>query len=57
VQSQPGCDDSHAPIALPAGYDAQARRVAAEQLAKAGWRLAQVLNVALAPSADAGVKG
>lgn len=57
VQSQPGCDDTRAPIALPASYDAQARRAAAEQLAKAGWRLAQVLNRALAPVADAGAKG
>lgn len=57
VQSQPGCDETRAPIALPAGYDAQARRVAAEQLAKAGWRLAQVLNRALAPVADVGAKG
>jgi len=38
-------------------YDAQARRVAAEQLTKAGWRLAQALNGTLASVAKAGAKG
>jgi hypothetical protein len=36
VQSLPGCDDTRAPITLPAGYDDQARRIASGQLAKAG---------------------
>ena len=32
------------PVALPAGYEAEARRIARIQLAKAGFRLAAALN-------------
>ena len=47
LRSPAGCDTGAAPIALPAGYGAVARQVAGEQLAKAGFRLAQVLNSTL----------
>jgi hypothetical protein len=42
-----GCDPDAAPVSLPAGYDARAKRAAALQLQKAGVRLAEVLNRAL----------
>lgn len=38
--SPPGCGRDAAPIRLPSGYDAEARRAAALQLKKAGVRLA-----------------
>jgi hypothetical protein len=44
IGSKPGCDRDTALIPLPAGYDAQARQVAAKQMEKAGVRLANVLN-------------
>jgi hypothetical protein len=44
--SPPGCTSDAAPIALPPGYEASARATAAEQLEKAGIRLAFVLNAA-----------
>jgi hypothetical protein len=44
IGSPPGCGTDVAPIRLPAGYDAEARRVAAVQLEKAGVRLAALLN-------------
>jgi hypothetical protein len=39
-----GCDASAAPLALPAGYEAASQAVVADQLKKAGVRLAQLLN-------------
>ena len=45
---QPGCDESRAPIPLPAGYADRALAAAELQLEKAGVRLAFVLNTALA---------
>lgn len=42
-----GCDYDAAPISLPTGYEARSRKVAAEQLERAGVRLAAVLNKAL----------
>jgi hypothetical protein len=41
--SKPGCDDK-SPVAVPPGYEAAARQVAAVQLERAGVRLAWVLN-------------
>ena len=43
----PGCDRDAAPIALPTGYDEAARTAVAQQLQRAGVRLALVLNRAL----------
>ncbi len=47
IGSKPGCASDTAPIALPDGYDDKARTVVAEQLKKAGVRLAFELNRAL----------
>ena len=45
--SQPGCDESRAPIPLPAGYSDRALAAAELQLERAGVRLAFVLSTAL----------
>jgi hypothetical protein len=42
------CDHISAPVRITPAYDARARKVAAEQLQKAGVRLAAVLNFSLA---------
>ncbi|RRN63491.1 S1/P1 nuclease [Caulobacter sp. 602-1] len=47
VGSKPGCATDAAPVALPEGYGDTAKRVVAEQLKKAGVRLALELNRAL----------
>lgn len=47
IGSKPGCATDTAPIALPDGYGDNAKAVVAEQLKKAGVRLALELNRAL----------
>jgi len=47
VGSKPGCATDTAPVALPEGYGDTAKAVVAEQLKKAGVRLALELNRAL----------
>ncbi|WP_426265149.1 S1/P1 nuclease [Sphingomonas sp. PWP1-2] len=47
IGSPPGCD-SGAPVALPDGYDTRAQAAAALQLERAGVRLGEMLNLALA---------
>jgi hypothetical protein len=47
IGSAPGCDSGSGPIPLPAGYEVNAKKVAALQLQKAGVRLALILNRAL----------
>jgi hypothetical protein len=47
IGSKPGCSNDAVPLALPAGYDDQAKAAVALQLQKAGVRLALELNRAL----------
>jgi hypothetical protein len=47
VATTPGCDPNVAPITLPDGYEAMARKTITMQLQKAGVRMAKVLNTAL----------
>lgn len=47
IGSKSGCHRDAAPVALPAGYGDAAKNVAAQQLEKAGVRLARILNADL----------
>ncbi|WP_231737527.1 MULTISPECIES: S1/P1 nuclease [unclassified Caulobacter] len=44
--SKPGCASDAAPLALPDGYEAQAKEAVALQVERAGVRLALLLNEA-----------
>ena len=47
IGSKPGCDANAAPLDLPAGYETASKAVVAEQLKRAGVRLAYVLNTTM----------
>jgi hypothetical protein len=48
IGSKPGCDANAGPLDLPPGYETASKAVVAEQLKRAGVRLAFVLNTTLA---------
>lgn len=55
--TQPRCEQSPSPLALPAGYDEAAQAAAATQLERAGVRLAVVLEKALGSVSLASLSG